>query len=268
MILQCTLKLSSFTKERNGGLDLVIKVKRKEFVDVAQPINSKDNVKYSLLVFTDRPEGLLLSCEDVSAESEVTVKCPEKFGRVYIRLISNLVGLDEQVSVDGNDRVEKSSFSLSPVVAKSATKRKKSQICSKPSECAGKRLFESHRSSVSNVGDMRLHKRGKAGPASNITECIEIDSDVEEDDGSSKAYAKTPSSKKKAVTPSPHPATKPSSQNDLTPTFGPRTIPGQKDTASGRTNISSSNNPYSLQSQSGCRTMRNSSKWFQKVSQL
>eukprot|EP00804_Cyclotella_cryptica_P018375 CCRYP_015473-RA/>CCRYP_015473-RA protein AED:0.16 eAED:0.29 QI:0/0.37/0.22/1/1/1/9/0/1809 len=256
MILQCTLKLSCFTEERGGGLDLVIKIQRKEFVDVAHPINSKDNVKYSLLVFSDRPEGLLLSCDNISDESQVAVKCPEKFGRVYIRLISNLVGLDEQLSVDGNDRVEKSLFSLSPVVAKSATKSKTSQICSKPSESAGKRAFESHRSSVSNVGDMRLHKRGKVVLAQSRTDCIEIDSGVEEDHGSSKAYFKTPSAKKKAVTPSPHPAPKPSIQNDLTPTFGRGTIPKQMDSASERTHkrvhkvvqrkgfISPNENPY------------------------
>ena len=181
MILQCALKLHSHTNKTEDGLDLIIQVQHNE-VDgfAAQSENAKDNVKYSLLVFTDRPGGLLLSCDDVSEERQVTVRCPEQFGRAYIRLISNLVGLDEQTSVDGNGRIEKSSFSLSPTMAKSSTKSKKDQRAPpKPPETAKKRLFESHRSSVSNISDLRLHKRGKIERSSKKVECIELNSDGE-----------------------------------------------------------------------------------------
>lgn len=260
-ILQCTLKLSSFTKEIDGRLNLVIKTERK---GDGQLKHNQDNVKYSLLVFTDRSKGLLLSCDVISDESEVEVECPKKFGRAYIRLISNLVGLDEQVTVDGNDRIEKSAFSLSPKVAKSTTKSKKSQSSAKPSGSNGKRLFDSHRSAVSNVNDLRLHKKGKLDNApNNSNECIEIDSDTEP--GPSTVMGKQPA-RKKPVTPSPHPATKSSVKNDLTPMFRPQPASHESNTVTtSRTQISSTRNPYSSQ-KSSSRPMQSRSKWFKDVS--
>lgn len=127
-----------------------------------------------------------------------------------IRLIGNLVGLDELVTVDGNARIEKSSFSLSPTVAKSTKKGKKqSQLSSQPVS-SKKRLFYSHGSSVSNVNDMRLHKRGKIQKEQKKknTESIEmIDCEPEEQE-KDLVSSKTTSSKsnnRKSVTPSPHP---------------------------------------------------------------
>ena len=63
--------------------------------------------------------------EEITNECEMRVKCPATFGRAYIRLVSNLVGLDEQVTIDGNCKIQKSSFDLSPAVAKSSKGKKK-----------------------------------------------------------------------------------------------------------------------------------------------
>jgi hypothetical protein len=261
MILQSTMKLSFHTEEGDEGLDLVIKIERKELDYVAQ----SEHVKYSLLVYTDRPGGLLLSLEGISEERDFTVRCPEKFGRAYIRLISNLVGLDEQTSVDGNDRIEKSSFSLSPTVVKSTSKSKKNNTAQKqpPSTTAKKRLFESHRSSVSNISDLRIHKRGKLEREPNI-ECIEINPD-DEDNHNPVPLPNKPTTKK-AVTPSPHPSTKSSLQQtcNLTPTFNTRSSSQPK--ASTYTQNSRSNPYSSKKSSSNSWAMQNRYKWSEAVS--
>ena len=260
-ILQCCLKVSCSTKKVEGGLHIVINIGRKELDATVNPQNNKDNVKYTLLVFTDRPEGLLMSRDDISEEIELSVRCPDKFGRVYVRLISNLIGLDEQISVDGNDRIEKSSFSLSPTVVKSNAKSKNSKVATqKPSESAKKRLFD-HRDSVSNINDMRLHKRGKANVQRKI-ECIEIDSNTE-DDRNSLPVAPSKSSTKKAVTPSPHPASKPSSQpqGNSTSTFD--STPSDYSCR-----ISRSNPHSSHKASSSSKAPQNRYKWNHEVSHL
>lgn len=265
MILQCTLTLSACSKECDDGLDLVIKLRRKELGGIAMSDKTKDNVNYSLLVFTDRPGGLLLSCEDISEERDMVVKCPEKFGRAYIRLISNLVGLDEQKTVDGNDRIEKSSFSLSPTVVKSTVKAKRSEAASKPPETAKKRLFESERSSLSNVSDLRLHKRGKFDRAQKKTERIEINSDDEDARNFASTSREPPT--QKAVTPSPHPATKFSEEQraSSTPTF--RTRPTSDKINRSCTPSARNSNPYSSKKMgTNRRNMQNRCKWNQDVS--
>ena len=258
MILQCCLKVSSYTKEAEGGLDLIINISRKELDSTTQSQSNKDNVKYTLLVFTDRPNGLLMSRDDISEEIQIVMRCPDQFGRVYIRLISNLIGLDEQTSVDGNGRIEKSSFSLSPTVVKSTIRSKKSKAATlKPSESAKKRLFD-HRDSVSNINDMRLHKRKKAN-APKKTECIEIDSD-DENDRNSSSLAPNKSTTKKAVTPSPHPASKLSGQTQgtLTPTF---------DSRSSDQPSRMSSNPYlSNKASRSSKALQNRCKWNHEVS--
>jgi len=78
-ILQRTLTLSACTKpNQTGGLDLHIKVDRK----VQGGETGGDRiVYYSLLVYTDRPGGLLHYCEDLATDAEMIVSCPPKFGR-------------------------------------------------------------------------------------------------------------------------------------------------------------------------------------------
>lgn len=258
VILQSTLTLSACTKECDDGLNLIIKLRRKEFDSVTRFDNTKDNVKYSLLAFTDRSGGLLLSREDVSEECDMTVKCPQKFGRIYIRLISNLIGLDEHTSVDGDDQIEKSSFSLSPPTAKSTAMSKKSQQAKQPAT-AKKRLFESHRSSVSNVSDLRLHKRGKPDRSEKI-ECIEIDSDNEDNVNYSNVLSSNKVPSQKAVTPSPHPSTKTSS---TTPTFSEiSTHAGNNHTPSSRNSNPSASRKLSAKS----RDLQNRFKWNHDVS--
>ena len=62
-------------------------------------------VTYTLSVFTDRPGGLLMFRKNICGPTCHRIRCPEKYGRLYVHLVSNLVGLDEQLTVDGNDEV-------------------------------------------------------------------------------------------------------------------------------------------------------------------
>lgn len=79
-ILHRTLKLSACSKETGGGgLEVLIKLERR--VAGVSGETGERVVSYSLLVFTDRPGGLLHYSEDITKECEMKVQCPEKFGR-------------------------------------------------------------------------------------------------------------------------------------------------------------------------------------------
>jgi hypothetical protein len=187
-----------------------------------------------------------------------------------IRLVSNLVGLDEQVNVEGLGEVQKSSFSLSPTVAKG--KKNQSQLFLHPA--TSKRSFDMHRNSVSNVSDFRLHKRGKV-QKERRNDCIIIDPEaVEYDVSKSSRAAEERSLSKKVVTPSPHPHTKNQTANtsvsacDTTPSLVSRsdkTTHIQPQNLSGR----QSNTPgWSNNIRSIKKPPRNNrSSWFQEKSQ-
>jgi hypothetical protein len=125
--------------------------------------------------------------------------------------VSNLVGLDEQVNVEGLGEVQKSSFSLSPTLAKG--KKNQSQLTLPPATSGQKRPFDRHRNSVSKVSDLRLHKRGK-DQKERDDDCIIIDSEAVEYDV---RVAEERSHSKKLVTPSPHPHSKKQNTKRMTP---------------------------------------------------
>ena len=123
------------------------------------------------------------------------------------------VGLDELVTIDGAGDVQKSSFTLSPTVAHSANGRKNQSQLSFAPASSRKRSLETHRNSVSNVTDLRLHKRCKDDEDD---DCIIIDpAAVEYKASESSGLAEENPRSKKVVTPSPHPHTK-SANNDST----------------------------------------------------
>lgn len=71
-------------------------------------------VKYTLLAYTDRPHGCLFFEQNVESPGEHRFRCPEKFGIIKIHLISSLVGLDELLTVDGNDKVHPPTLASTP----------------------------------------------------------------------------------------------------------------------------------------------------------
>jgi ATP-dependent DNA helicase HFM1/MER3 len=62
--------------------------------------NKAGDVRYSLLVFTDQPGGCLLFKDNISETGEYRVMIPPKYGRLSIRLVASVSGLD------GTDRKE------------------------------------------------------------------------------------------------------------------------------------------------------------------
>ena len=275
-ILQHTLKLSACIKEKDdGGIELYVKLERR--VAGSEDTGRERVVSYSLLIFTDRAGGLLHYSEDITKDCEMKVLCPEKFGRAYVRLVSNLVGLDEQVMIDGNDRIQKSSFSLTPPQAKSSSKKgkKQSKLTQQPAASSrSKRSIDNHRNSVSNVSDLRLHKRGKVQQKEqDDDDCIIIDPDaVDFEVSQPSGMGGQRSSKKKNVTPSPHPPTKHQGSNDnVTPVRNTTSSSAQRSQT--MTNLSQqphsassgrrSNNTWSKNTASNRTGPRNSrSSWF------
>lgn len=128
-----------------------------------------------------------------------------------ICLVSNLVGLDEQVTVDGNGDLEMSPALLSrsvskPTSTKGKKQRQQSIVAPPPSH---KRPLDSHRNSASNVDDLRLQKRGKVQKepvGRTISEPLD-----------SEAATQSCTRTKNLVTPSPHPHTKHKNLDSTTP---------------------------------------------------
>ena len=194
-----------------------------------------------------------------------------------IRLLGNIVGIDEKNAVDGNDSIEKSSFKLSPAAARvssSAPKTKKPAPKKKPSS-PRKRLFNSHQSSVSEVSDLRLHKRGRTNKETAKVEKFIVvdsdDSDIENPDSLNESEQKETGGQK-LVTPSPHPSRRQSHHqqqppsNTPTPLYNSSRSSSQqgKFGASGRTKSSHFANNTSGKS----RAVRNTtSSWFQQKKQ-
>lgn len=114
-------------------------------------------VKYTLVVHTDRPGGALMFRPNIVEPGCHRIVCSPKFGRIYIRLVSNLVGLDASMILDGNDTVQISSFTLTPVKDQDSKKKKakKDKQSSKK-----KTLYPSiMQHMVTGIEDLRVPKR-------------------------------------------------------------------------------------------------------------
>ena len=51
---------------------------------------------------------------NIAGVGECRFSCPPKFGKTHVHVISNLVGLDDHLVLDGNDQVIPSNFTKSP----------------------------------------------------------------------------------------------------------------------------------------------------------
>ena len=107
--------------------------------------------------------------------------------------------------MDGNDRIEKSSFSLSPAAAKSSSAPPKKR-----------KVLEKHRNAVSSVNDLRIHnKRRKI--ATDEGDDDRRKSRASEHDSSVSETVAGKSAQKSVVTPSPHPPSRFQRNSNLTP---------------------------------------------------
>ena len=121
-ILQNTLALSAYIEQKETGdpKTIVVKLGKPEIESIVNPSTSQQNelngqriVTYTLTVHTDRPGGSLMFRTGISTAGEQRIPCPTTFGRIYIRLVSNLIGLDAELTLDGNAPIQKPSRLLS-----------------------------------------------------------------------------------------------------------------------------------------------------------
>ena len=79
----CTIKKSTYNKSQKSEIDRKL-------------------VNYILIVYFDRPGGLLMYRRNIHGEGTHRVSCPKAFGKISIHLVANLVGLDEEVFLEGD----------------------------------------------------------------------------------------------------------------------------------------------------------------------
>ena len=117
-IMRNTLQLSAHvnTTERR----LMCKLSRRTIPGVpllrGVEASEGDIVKYSLIAYSDRPGGSMQYLSRVYPDREYQCALPEIYGKVFISLVANLVGLDEKVVLEGNTDVMPSRFTSLPVL--------------------------------------------------------------------------------------------------------------------------------------------------------
>jgi len=160
-IISGRLTLSGHLEEmdsKNNDPLLICDVSRDNAIDDQE----KAIVKYTLVIYTDRAGGALLFRSDLTGPSSYRIICPSKFGRIYIRLVSNIVGLDSALAIDGNANVEKSHFSLTPPSKNKITKKK----TSKRTNSSGRQnCANTMHHMVTGVDDLRIQKRKASTPS-------------------------------------------------------------------------------------------------------
>jgi hypothetical protein len=212
-----TLSLSAFIESgNNGGNRVVCRVERCSLDSVpdlpqVDEVHNEENkakrvVDYTLIAHTDRKGGLLMFQRDIASPGEYVLNYPEKFGRLYIYLVSNLVGLDNRLSLDGTEPIETTLFSSCTSGFASTSKDKKispssnsnglsKDISSNKEKRAA--LAKKQQEMVNQVCDLRLSKKPRTISPAALTD--------------HKAYCTkqskaAPESKKhSSVTPSPNP---------------------------------------------------------------
>lgn len=99
---EVSCRITNFDKKANikneDGWSYFDKVKRKE-----SAMSKVKKSSYVLIVFTDHPAGLLMWRTGVKEAGLHTVRLPEKWGKVTVRLVSSFVGLDIQSEICGGD---------------------------------------------------------------------------------------------------------------------------------------------------------------------
>jgi ATP-dependent DNA helicase HFM1/MER3 len=97
-ILAGTLQLSSCLEyEGNVPKYVVCSLARRGTMSGAELVDSDESagiVKYTLVVYTDRPGGSLVVQPNITSIGEYRLPCPPTFGKVFVHLIASMVGLD------------------------------------------------------------------------------------------------------------------------------------------------------------------------------
>lgn len=163
-------------------------------------------VVYTLTAHTDRKHGILMFRGEITSPGEYIIPCPEKFGRIYIRLVSNLVGLDGRLALDGDEPIETTLFSTCPLASNEKSAKGTSNKKKSPKEIPSNQkkraiLAEKQLEMVNQVCDARLPKKN---PGSS-RELSPIPSSRKSFFDGKQCKSNTENKKMPSVTPSPNP---------------------------------------------------------------
>ncbi|KAL7568801.1 hypothetical protein ACA910_007219 [Epithemia clementina (nom. ined.)] len=82
--------------------ELVCRVEHRDKENPTAVTNGDSKVEYTLIVYTNQPGGCLIYRQKLKRSSEHRVVVPGKFGKIFVRLISSMVGLDVNAEIQGN----------------------------------------------------------------------------------------------------------------------------------------------------------------------
>jgi hypothetical protein len=109
-------------------------------------------IKYTLIAFTDRPNGCLFYQANVEEPAEFRFRCPDTFGKITVHLVSSLVGLDEVVTIAGNDKIRPPKFIPNNHMYKGKGGAQKSTVDAKDNDLDG----NIKKSSKNRIRDPRI----------------------------------------------------------------------------------------------------------------
>ena len=149
-------------------------------------------------------------------------------------------------------------------MSSSVPKTKKSSAVAKPPQ-PKKRPLNSHQSSLSNVSDLRLHKRGRNNKNKTDEDCIVIDSDSDTEKPRSLNKKEQEKTGKSFVTPSPHPSRR-QTQQQVTQK-GPTPLYNSSRSHRGNRETSQTISTHFATNRDKSRVRNTSSSWFQQKKQ-
>ena len=77
---------------------------------VADLSENASAVTYSLIAYTDRPNGGIMLKENIAGPAAFKVPIPPHFGKITLKLVASIVGLDDTIILEGNDKTAPSSL--------------------------------------------------------------------------------------------------------------------------------------------------------------
>jgi len=130
-LLRSRLKISASIETAAGAVtpsSLICSLER--VADTEEAVSSfaeasgkNSDVTYTLVAYTDRPGGGVLFKENIAGPETFKALIPSRFGKISVRLIAGIVGLDDSFDLEGNDEIAPSSMFGSQAAKGASAKR-------------------------------------------------------------------------------------------------------------------------------------------------
>jgi Sec63 Brl domain/Helicase conserved C-terminal domain len=117
-ILQNSLKLSAHISDE---CLIICELSKSPIISTYEEhMNAQESVavRYTLIAYTDQPNGCLFFQANVEGPGVMSFHCPESFGQISIHLVSSLVGLDDVVIIKGDKENNDPQFKYKSVANK------------------------------------------------------------------------------------------------------------------------------------------------------